>query len=483
MIRLFRQTIDYSRLETVESLIFFVFAIAAVVLVGFLMNRRLAEYRKDGQRLLILLGLACAASCIPVMLIPYAGSSWTPQYSNPVQDMILQAIFTSWHHRYLTGMLGAALMLAAFSSLAGFKTSRILDTFALYLPLGLALIQCAFLITGEGWGRAMSLSSLGLRRMLHNPTPLYDMAMNLALFYFLKRIHILAHSGPVTWNKYRGSVFGLFFLLYGAGILILQNYGRDLRVLFNLTLTQWMMFAFILGGAGVLAWVFSRKGPDVTDESQENNQIRRLLYLAGFVVLTFILIFAVYYLIKYLRVISWPFRTTKSVFEAYERILEYLPMMALPAIAFFWMKKSRMDIRDAFRWKRATLLFYPVFAASAAYGMYKLFGRTPLKGWAYLPPAVILCTMNALSEEFSYRFVFFRLLRQADYSRLVCHTAQAVLYALPHFILAGFVFGSMSFMYGLLMGFLADNNDSITPAVICHFIIDIGLIGNPLMRS
>ena len=38
-----------------------------------------------------------------------------------------------------------------------------------------------------------------------------------------------------------------------------------------------------------------------------------------------------------------------------------------------------------------------------------------------------------------------------------------------------------AFVYGLLLGAIVEKNDSVIPAIICHFCIDIGNIGLPLL--
>jgi len=50
------------------------------------------------------------------------------------------------------------------------------------------------------------------------------------------------------------------------------------------------------------------------------------------------------------------------------------------------------------------------------------------------------------------------------------------------FGVAGPVLGLFSIVYGFILGLVAQRSNSILPAIICHFIIDLGCIGMPILR-
>jgi membrane protease YdiL (CAAX protease family) len=90
--------------------------------------------------------------------------------------------------------------------------------------------------------------------------------------------------------------------------------------------------------------------------------------------------------------------------------------------------------------------------------------------------------MNAAAEEIIYRFALYNIIKNAAYKTAVANIVQALVYSLIHFMIAGAVFGILSFIFGLILGMIAERNKSLIPAFICHFIIDLGVIGMPMLR-
>jgi membrane protease YdiL (CAAX protease family) len=127
-------------------------------------------------------------------------------------------------------------------------------------------------------------------------------------------------------------------------------------------------------------------------------------------------------------------------------------------------------------------VFYAGLAFSIFYTVYLLVLKEPrLRGPAFWPPVIILSAMNAVSEEIVYRFAAYKIFMQADYSKLASNIAQSLLYSLIHFIIGGPILGAFSIIYGIILGFVMEHNDSVTPCIICHFVIDIGCIGLPML--
>lgn len=107
--------------------------------------------------------------------------------------------------------------------------------------------------------------------------------------------------------------------------------------------------------------------------------------------------------------------------------------------------------------------------------------RYRLKGMAFWPPALMLCLMNAFAEEVLYRLSFFRLLQQGGASVLISNICQSMLYAVVHLPIGGWRLAGYAFFYGLLLGWIAVENNSVLPCIACHFAIDIGYVAFPLL--
>ena len=129
------------------------------------------------------------------------------------------------------------------------------------------------------------------------------------------------------------------------------------------------------------------------------------------------------------------------------------------------------------------LSFLIALATSICYAANLLVSKqAQLRGAAFWPPVVALSLMNACSEEIMYRLALYRMIRRAGYSDWTASIVQSLAYAFIHFMVVGAVFGLLSLIYGYLLGLLVKRCNSIGPAIVCHFVIDIGCIGMPLLR-
>jgi membrane protease YdiL (CAAX protease family) len=189
-------------------------------------------------------------------------------------------------------------------------------------------------------------------------------------------------------------------------------------------------------------------------------------------------------LTRTLRIWQWPFLRVSSLTDAYLRIFYYLPVMAVPVLTLFGLKGSELAIRPYFRWDRNSWTFWLGLAVSLYFAIDLLVIRQPprMRGIEFWPPVLMLSLMNAVSEEIMYRLGLYRLIRRAEYPKWVAGGVQSLIYALIHFMIAGAPLGTIAFVYGLLMQLVVNRNRSLIPAFICHFIIDIGCIGRPLLR-
>jgi membrane protease YdiL (CAAX protease family) len=100
----------------------------------------------------------------------------------------------------------------------------------------------------------------------------------------------------------------------------------------------------------------------------------------------------------------------------------------------------------------------------------------------FWPPVIIVSVMNAFCEEIMYRLALYRAIISANYSRWVALIVQSVVYSLIHFMVVGAVLGLFSLVYGFLLGLIVQRSKSVSQAIVCHFIIDIGCIGMPMLK-
>ena len=180
--------------------------------------------------------------------------------------------------------------------------------------------------------------------------------------------------------------------------------------------------------------------------------------------------------------VPWPFRGAGTVFGTWGRIPVYAPVLLFALISLFWLRQAGLPIREWFAWKRVTLIFFAGLGVSIGYSLYLFYTSPfPLKSAGFIPPALVMGLMNAVSEEIVFRLIFMQLLAAAFGSRSRANLIQAAVYALPHLLIGGPLFFLLAAGYGLLLGRITLSAGSIFPAIICHFIIDIGAIGLPLL--
>lgn len=189
------------------------------------------------------------------------------------------------------------------------------------------------------------------------------------------------------------------------------------------------------------------------------------------------------------KLIPWPFHGAETVCGTYGRILVYLPFTGFSLLSVFWIKGKKFWIKgekrpvaDFIKWNRFSPTFYAGLVFSAGYTLYLFLSHNfAYKGMAFVPPALILGLLNAVSEEFLFRLVLFQLIVPLTESWHRANLMQAVLYGAVHLFIGGPVFFLGAVGYGLLLGWIFKTNDSIIPAIICHFIADVGAIGLPLL--
>ncbi len=404
--------------------------------------------------------------------------------------LLLDSIWHGSSHTFHASILLPAVFVLLLAVYMRFNGLEVMDAIFLYMPLAHAVGRVSCLIIGCCWGKYVTLRPYGWHVHFYNPVPAYAIAANICLFYFLQRLysHVYAHAD--LRQRYHGVVFSFYLMAYGAVRIVLEVFRRERKILYSLTQAQIAMLLFILLGLILFSLRLrtarkARLGADDFSEyaDWQEGALRQLCAAGGLVVFYLLVSFAVYYLTRSLELWPWPFQPAQTVAQAYSRVGAYAPMLLVPLASLFWLATSGVEIAPQWRWQRFSSIFLLGLAVSVYYALDLLVFRHPqLRPPAFWPPVVMLSAMNAVAEEIMYRLAAYRLLRRAQYPAWVANLVQSLLYALIHFMVAGVLFGILAFIYGWLMGEVVRRNQSLLPAIICHFIIDLGCIGYPLLH-
>jgi phosphatidylglycerol:prolipoprotein diacylglycerol transferase len=479
----------YPSLKTVGGIYHYTILIAVTVVFMILVSKRLLAlgYPNRRVRLFILLG---------IVIFPPAGylsSCAAAMFDHPFDQWSVELFFNNmllaetptFHTSFILPLLAGAV----FCRLTRLRFLEAFDAIFLYLPLAHAFGGLVCLFMGCCWGSVCRINLYGLHMHFQNPVPLYSMMANLCLFLFLRRIYSRLYADAWIREHYRGTVLASYFLIYPAICIIFEVFRTERRIAFGLTQAQFTMGIYLLFSMALFLWYRHRRvryssATNRAVASQKRESLDRLLLPAFFVVSYLLVIFIIYYLTRTVRVWQWPFQRVSSISEANLRILYYLPVMIVPLCSLVWLKRFKVPIRQYFRWKCFSWTFLLGLAVSLYYAVDLLVIRLPpnIRGLSFWPPILVLSLLNAVSEEIMYRLSLYRVIRRAQYPRWVACVVQSLIYSILHYMIAGALLGTFAFIYGLVMQLVANRNRSIIPAMICHFIIDIGCIGRPILR-
>ena len=478
-------TSEYPFLKIAGDVIYYSLISTAIFLALPLIYKRLISLGYDKKKV-TLFTLLCAVVIFPAA---YAGTRAAAMFYKPISewsfDLLIEVIRSGPAHTFHAGLILSAICISVLIVLMRFKYLEAMDAIVLYVPLGHAIGRIACFIVGCCWGRYVTLDFWGINARFPNPVPVYAIGVNILIFLFLRRLYENIYSNQEARKLYTGSVFASYFVLYGAVRIILEMFRKERRIGFGLTQAQAAMIIFIITGLIVILVVgrrLQKKEIEAQEQTAANAELRKLFLLGGFLASYLVLFFVIYYLIKKAHVLPWPFQKVQTIAAGYAGILYYIPFTAVPALSLYWLEKSGIAVWEKFRWRRFSSFFYAGLALSIFYTIYLLVLKEPrLRGLAFWPPVIILSAMNAVSEEIVYRFAAYKIFMQADYSKLTSNIAQTILYSLIHFIMGGPVLGAFSIAYGVMLGMVMERNESVTPCIICHFVIDIGCIGLPML--
>lgn len=473
----------------IRDVIYFVGLFGVVVLFFRLTNKKLKAsgypaYRVDRfTALFIVLSLPVAfVSSQTLSVLHRSTMSWRlPSFF----DTMLRHPAPVFHTGFIMLMVIGAVMWL----LRGRKVLDVLDAAGLYLPLAQTLGGLCWLLFGCYQGKYTSLNMYGAYLRFRNPTPLYAIIVDICIYLFLKRLYAVTHKGEVMRGRFGGVVFASYLMIHAAVRIVLNVFEKEYPIVLDLTLTQLTMAIYILYSISIFSAVFyaypalKTNTQPLNSASDSFDDLNRLLFPAGLTVFYLISIFLIYYLTRILMVWKWPIQPVDSLADAYARIFYYMPVMVIAALVLVLMKKNNEPFRPWFNWGRVTFLFVIGFLASIYYCLELLVLKNhALRGVEFWPPVIMMSVMNAFCEEVMYRLALYKAIIGANYSRWVALIAQSVVYSLIHFMVVGAVLGLFSLVYGFLLGLIVQRSKSVLQAMVCHFIIDIGCIGMPMLR-
>lgn len=409
-------------------------------------------------------------------------------------DFLWKQVLSGETHTFHGSLILPILLYSLLGLLFRYKIWHILDTIFLYLPLAHAIGRVSCVVVGCCWGRKVALHLFGFKIYFQNPTPLWAVGLNLCIYYFLKQLHIHTYLNPENPRNHKGATTASYLMLYGVDRLYMEIFRNERIIFMGLTQAQIVMLINILIGFSIFAVIKylrpkegspSYVGTSNSSITESYLDIKPLILLAGFVCLNLFLLFLFYYLIIKIRVFPFPFQKVHSIAQAYKLILSYFPLLILPIISIFFLKKARLPILEKFAVQgnsKIIIIFTAIgLTASVFYSVDLLILSEPrLRGLAFWPPVLILSLINAFTEEIAFRLAAFSLFLNAGFKRITAILMQALLYSSVHFLFNP-TLGLLSLIYGIILGVLMDRTQSITLCIICHFIIDLGAIGRPIL--
>ncbi|MFP4452335.1 MAG: prolipoprotein diacylglyceryl transferase family protein [Desulfobacterales bacterium] len=480
MIKYLELASKYPFAHTAGEIYYYGISFFAVVFFLFLAAKKLVSLGYPKNRVMLFAAVFIPATCV----LGYLGSRAASMFYRPFHEwsipFLIENILHSSTHTFHGALILPVIFLIILCRIFKFKAFEGLDAFFLYVPLVHALGRSACLVVGCCWGVPVRMYVFNSAIGFPNPVPLYAIVVNVVIFFFLRRVYTRVYAAPTLRKRYTGAVLAGYLLLYPPARIIFEVFRMEPRIYEGLTQAQISMGLFMLAGAAVLLVIRRRY---TKQEAGAEPELTNLFSMAILLVVLVIANFLIIYFTRQTKMWPWPIQPVHSLAEAYSRVLYYMPMMIVPIFCLFWLRKFREPILPWFQWKQFSYVFLIGLALSVYYSVKLLILKdVDLRGPAFWPPVLIMSIMNAPAEEIMYRLGLYNLLKRASYPRLTANIVQAIVFSLIHFMIAGVVFGIFAFIYGFVLGIVAERNKSIIPSIICHFIIDWGTIGMPILR-
>ncbi len=523
-----RYIFDYHQLNAIVNTAYYFFILLGIFTAAFFFYRRMlqAGYPKRKVESFILLMAVCSFP------LGYISSRAGGILHYPVKEWSLGLLYnqatSGMLHTFHASLIFPAVFFFLLIVLFRFAEFRVVDAAFLHVPLAHAIGRLGCLSVGCCWGNAVNFTLFGTHFSFTHPTPLYAVIANLAIFFVLSRIYDRIYidstlrnekagtppgrngsfirfyerfGRPLGYIRNKGGVVGGYLVLYGTARFLMEFIRTNKITAWGLTQPQLVMIVFILTGACILFLTQKNPGYSIsspgtitgpssgggtgheTRNPLSGSSLNRFLPLASYLIFIFASMGAVLYLVGngYVR---WPFTGSARLSTAYAGITRYLPLFLLACLSLLWLRWAKIAFLRQFAWRNFSNVFFVGIIISAWYSMYLLM-RNPvdMSRITFWIPVILLSLLNAFSEEVFYRLVLFELLRKFIRPALFANILQSAVYALPHYFIGGIRFALFAFLYGILLGLIKEKNESIIPCMICHFIIDLGNIGTPLLLT
>lgn len=481
---LLKYNVDPDLFVTLTNSIYNGFVVLAVAVGLFLVYRKIANLGYDPGRIRAFF-LITAVITLPAGFISSRAANIFYHPSEFWSFSLFSDIVSSQsYHTFHASLLLPTVLISALIFAMRFRFWDVADAFFLYIPLSNAIGRVACFLVGCCWGGPIGFSFFGLSFDFYNPVPLYDIAYNLGIFLFLRKMHERIYaSGSNDRFREGGKITALYLILYGDARFLVEFIRTESVAAWGLTQAQIVMIVFVAIGSIILA-VTELKNR-YADRPASDRPLFGARIAAGGLVVYFFFFFAVIALLMKAGLVTWPLFPVESVVEAWGRIPSYLPVFFLEAAALLLLVKTGTSFSTAFKLDHKKLLnpwFLFGFIGSFAYTVILLGSSNySLRGIEFWPPVVVISLLNSFAEEVFFRLAFYRLLRKSSLGTMPAIASQAALYATIHLAVGGPVFFVLSFIYGMVLGMVFEKTESVIPCIICHFIIDIGVIGFPML--
>ena len=522
-----RYIFDYHQVLSITNAVYYFFILLGIFTALFFFYRRMlqAGYQKRTVDSFILL-MAVFSFPLGYISSRAGGILHYPMKSWSLELLYNQMISESLHTFHASLILPVAFFFL-LTVLFRFNEMRVIDMAFLHVPLAHAIGRLGCLSAGCCWGNTLSFTLFGSHFSFANPVPLYASMANLAIFFILRRAYNRIYMGgavqkaksgnlpvrsglfiripellmwPFVFMRNKGGVVGGYLVLYGTFRFLIEFIRTNRIEAFGLTQPQLVMLIFIVTGTFILLLTqknqrysvpsaeipLDRLSYGIKTESKPRDvllrsRVSRYLPLVSYLICMFLFMYAVLWLVRSGHV-RWPFRGSASLSTVYAGITTYLPLFIMAWLSLLWLKWAGIPFVRQFAWRKFSNVFFVGIIISAWYSMY-LIMRNPvdMSRIAIWVPVIILSLLNAFSEEVFYRLTLFELVRKFVRPALFANIVQSAVYALPHYFIGGLQFALFAFLYGILLGLIKENNESIIPCIVCHFVIDLGNIGVPLL--
>ena len=517
---------DYRLINTIINTAYYFFILLGIFTALVLFYSRLVRIGYQKRKVAWFLFISGTAAFPLGYISSRAGGILRHPLRDWSLDLLCNQAISGTLHTFHASLFLPVLMFMGLAVLFRFSQWHVLDTGFLYIPLAHAIGRLGCLCAGCCWGDNLSFTLLHTHFSCKNPVPIYAALANLTIFIILRGVHERVYfpavpAGPAGRRqrafsaisrrirktlirpflliRNKGGVFGGYLLLYGIARFLLEIIRTNEIVASGMTRPQLTMIVFVSFGILVLLLTQRRHGYAGAEKAHANlrapveeNVVRetgiavrekanRYLPLISYVIFLFAAMGAVLYLVGH-GFVRWPFRGSPSLAKIYGGILTYLPVFLLACLSLGWLRWAKIAVIGQFGWRKFSHVFYLGLIISSLYSLYLLL-KNPVNmtGAAMWPPIIALSVLNAFSEEILYRVVLYELLKKALKTSIVGNIVQGAVYALPHYFIGGMRFAAFAFLYGILLGLIKEKNQSIVPCILCHFLIDLGNIGAPLL--